>query len=129
MYRTTLGYTGGTIFGTGDKWIPSYSTPSTGTQTFPDLSQADVFNGGNRFSLIKETPTIGDNLTKVWGAQTIKVGLFYEMVNNNQGNSFVTNGLLSFSGGPAPTTPIRGGTWPTKRFRSMSTTLGGQTVA
>jgi Carboxypeptidase regulatory-like domain len=101
MYRTTLGYTGGTIFGTGDKWIPSYSTPSTGTQTFPDLSQADVFNGGNRFSLIKETPTIGNNLTKVWGAQTIKVGQFYEMVNNNQGNSFVTNGLLSFSGGPA----------------------------
>ena len=102
MYRTTLGYTGGTIFNTHDKWIPSYNTPSTGVQTFPDLSQPDWVNGGNTYALIKETPSFSDDLTKVWGAHTIKVGAFYEMVDNNQGNRFVTNGILSFDGGPAP---------------------------
>jgi len=71
-------------------------------QTFPDLSQEDWVNGGNTYALIKETPSFSDDLTKVWGAHTIKVGAFYEMVDNNQGNRFVTNGILSFDGGPAP---------------------------
>jgi Carboxypeptidase regulatory-like domain len=99
VFKSTLGYGGGTIFNTGDSWIPSYN--SAGPQTFPDFSQTNVFNNGT-YALIKETPSVYDNLIKVWHAHTVKLGAFYETVDNNQGNRNVTNGLLSFNGGPAP---------------------------
>jgi len=102
VYRTTVGYVGGTVFNNGDLWMPSYTTPSTGVQTFPDLAQPDWIGGSKGYTLIKETPTIADNLTKVWGAHTIKVGEFYEMVDNDQSNNtFYTNGTLKFDGPPA----------------------------
>ena len=102
VYRTTVGFVGTTVFNNGDLWMPSYTTPSTGVQTFPDLAQPDWIGGSRGYILIKETPTIADNLTKVWGAHTIKVGEFYEMVDNDQSNNtFNSNGTLKFDGPPA----------------------------
>jgi len=98
VYRTTVGYPGGTIFGTSDKWIPSYGSP--GTYTFPDFSQQDIFAGSD-YPLLKEAPSAYDNVIKVLGKHTIKTGVFYEMINNDQGGFNTANGSYSFSGGPA----------------------------
>lgn len=40
-------------------------------------------------SLKKFQPNVGDNLTKVWGKHTVKLGIFSERVTNNQN---ITNG-------------------------------------
>jgi hypothetical protein len=65
QYRSTLDYpsTYGTIFGSGAKVIPSYS--SAGNWTFPDFSQWDVTDKGG-LSFRKEMPTFSDNLTLLW---------------------------------------------------------------
>jgi hypothetical protein len=94
--KATLGYTGSTIFNTGDLFIPSYG--SAGNQTFPDLSQQDIFTNG-AYNLLKPQPSLADNLIKVFGAHTVKLGLFYEMVDNNQGGFNTPNGSLGFGTG------------------------------
>ncbi len=98
VYRSKLGYPGGTVFATNDLWIPSYNSP--GTYTFPDFSQQDIFAGSD-YPLLKEAPSAYDNVIKVLDQHTIKAGVFYEMINNDQGNFSTTNGVYSFNGGPA----------------------------
>jgi len=101
QYRSTLGYptTYGTIFDSGAKIIPSYS--SSGNWTYPDFSQWDVTdNGGLAFR--KEMPAFADNLTKVWKNHTITVGFFTENVGDltkvaNNGSQ--DNGALNSFGG------------------------------
>jgi hypothetical protein len=93
--KATLGYSGGTIFDTGDPEIPAYN--SAGNQTFPDHSQQDIFTGG-AYTLKKPQPSLADNLIKTLGAHTLKLGVFYEMIDNNQGGFNTPNGVLSFSG-------------------------------
>jgi hypothetical protein len=103
-YRTTLGYPAGgptttpygaaanygTIYNAGSKLIPSYS--SAGTLTFPDFSQSDIFETPNgKYLVKKEMPAFSDDMTKVVGTHTIKVGVYAENVDNIQGAS-----------GPAP---------------------------
>ncbi len=99
-YRSTLGYPNyGTVFNAGSKLIPSYNTG--GFETFPDFSQQDIFENGNGTYLVrKEMPAFADNLTKVWGAHTIKIGAFTENVGNIQGAGTSKNGSFnSFSFG------------------------------
>jgi hypothetical protein len=98
VYKSKLGYPGGTVFGTADPWIPSYN--SAGTYTFPDFSQQDIFAGSD-YPLLKEAPSAYDNVIKILGPHTVKTGVFYEMINNDQGNFNTPNGVYSFNGGPA----------------------------
>jgi hypothetical protein len=95
LSKSKLGYTGGTIFNTGDPLIPAYN--SAGNQTFPDHSQQDIFSNGS-YNLIKPMPSLEDNLIKVLGDHTLKTGVFYEMIDNNQGGFNTPNGSLSFNG-------------------------------
>jgi hypothetical protein len=98
-YRSTLNYPDyGTVFNTGSKLIPSYS--SAGTYTFPDFSQQDIFETPNGTYLVrKELPAFADNVTKVWGTHTAKFGFYAENVGNIQGASESPNGAInSFSG-------------------------------
>jgi hypothetical protein len=96
LSKSTLGYTGSTIFNTGDPLIPSYG--SAGNQTFPDLSQQDIFTNG-AYNLRKPQPSLADNLVKVFGSHTVKLGVFYEMIDNNQGGFNTPNGSLGFGTG------------------------------
>ena len=115
-YRTTLGYPTpsangyNTVFNTGSKLIPSYS--SGGAYTFPDFSQADIFeNSTGTYLVRKEMPAFSDNLTKVWGKHTVKVGGFMENTGNIQGASGSANGSLnSFSFGGTPAANLVTGT-------------------
>jgi Carboxypeptidase regulatory-like domain len=99
-YKSTLGYPGsyGSVFNSGSKLIPSYS--SAGNLTFPDFSEPDIFeNASGTYLVRKEMPAFADNLTKVWGTHTIKVGAYTENVGNIQGNENSPNGnISSFSG-------------------------------
>jgi len=104
LYKSTNGYAGGTVFNTGDLWIPSYYTASgngISNLSYPDFSTGDFFGGGS-YPTLKEAPSAYDNLIKVAGKHTIKTGVFYELVNNHQASSNSPNGIFSFNGGASP---------------------------
>jgi hypothetical protein len=76
-YRTSFNYpTGagyGEVFKPGSKLAPAYNT--AGNYTFPDFSQGDDYEPSGVYQVRKEDPTFADNLTKVIGAHTLKVGV------------------------------------------------------
>ena len=90
----------GTIYKLGAKMIPSFNSP--GGQTFPDFSQADVFEATGSFPTKKEMPSFADNITKVWRNHTVKLGAFYESTSNFQGEWLSPNGIFSYGTGINP---------------------------
>lgn len=101
-YKSTLGYNYGSVFGTKALNIPAYS--SAGNQTFPDFSQASIFeNPPGQYGVRKEAPQFGDTLTKVWGRHTIKLGAFTQTTDNWQSNmGSYMDGNLRFDAGQQP---------------------------
>jgi len=90
-YKSTLGYPYGGVFDNGAKVIPAYSSP--GSFTFPDFSQADIFEStGNVYIVRKEIPSFADNVTKLWHTHTIKAGVYAANTGNLQGAFAVTGG-------------------------------------
>jgi hypothetical protein len=90
------------VFNTPSANIPAYN--SAGNQTFPDFSQASIFeNPVGKYAVKKEAPQFGDTLTKVWGPHTIKVGGFTQTTDNYQSSfSYDEDGIMSFSAGQHP---------------------------
>lgn len=101
-YKTTLGYPYGKVFNTPSLNIPAYS--SAGNQSFPDFSQASIFeNPPGKYAVKKEAPQFADTLTKVWGAHTIKIGGFTQTTDNYQSSfSYFLDGNLNFYAGQNP---------------------------
>ena len=101
-FRTTLGYTYGKVFNTPSANIPAYN--SAGNQTFPDFSQASIFeNPVGKYAVKKEAPQFNDTLTKVWGLHTIKIGGFTQTTDNYQSSfSYYNDGILNFYAGQNP---------------------------
>jgi hypothetical protein len=101
-YRSTLGYTYGKVFQTTSLNIPAYS--SAGTASFPDFSQASIFdNPPGKYAVKKEAPQFSDTLTKVWGAHTVKMGAFTQNTDNYQSTfSTFQDGSLTIRGGQNP---------------------------
>lgn len=97
-YKSTLGYTNGAPLNTGSLLIPSYA--SAGTETFPDFSQNDIFeNPPGVYEVKKEVPEFADNLTKVWGNHTVKMGASTQNTLNLQSNDGTyINGEMSAFG-------------------------------
>jgi len=56
-------------------------------------------------SLKKFQPSVGDNLSKVWGAHTVKVGVFGQRVTNNQSitNGYSQGAIFNYYAPPAGT--------------------------
>jgi hypothetical protein len=81
--------------------VPGWN--SAGNNTFPDFSQWDVFSqSGGKYFIKKENPAFADDVTKVYKNHTIKVGFYYEMTGNNQGNFNPYNGGFSFGSSSTP---------------------------
>ncbi|HEX5284226.1 MAG TPA: carboxypeptidase regulatory-like domain-containing protein [Bryocella sp.] len=100
--RANLGYTYGKVFQTSSLAIPAYS--SGGTATFPDFSQASIFeNPPGKYAVKKEAPQFSDTFTKVWGTHTVKMGAFTQNTDNYQ-STFATyqDGNLNFNAGQNP---------------------------
>jgi len=98
-YRSTLGYPYGKVFSTTSLNIPAYS--SAGNFTFPDFSQASIFdNPPGQYAVRKEAPQFNDLLTKVWGAHTVQMGAFTQNTDNYQStfSTFQDGDISSFSG-------------------------------
>jgi|UPI0005D1BA97 hypothetical protein len=73
------------IYNNGSKNFPQLQ--DYGYDGLPLAIQPDYSYGSP--SLKKFQPSLGDNLTKVWGQHTVKTGVFLERITNNQ---TITNG-------------------------------------
>jgi hypothetical protein len=98
-YRTTLGYPYGKVFQTASLNIPAYG--SAGTASFPDFSQNSIFeNPPGQYAVRKEAPQFNDQLTKVWGNHTLKIGAFTQTTDNYQSTfSTYQDGNLTIGAG------------------------------
>lgn len=92
--RTKLGATFPGVFKNNIPQIPAwYATGEMAAMLNPGGFEL----GGNRGLFAdKHLPSILDNMTKVWGAHTIKAGFYWEYIINNQPANGFTNGLLGF---------------------------------
>ncbi|MGB0062864.1 MAG: carboxypeptidase-like regulatory domain-containing protein [Terracidiphilus sp.] len=101
-YKTTLGYKYNNVFTTPTLNIPAYS--SAGNFTFPDFSQASIFeNPPGMYGVKKEAPQFADTLTKVWGTHTVKIGGFTQTTDNWQSSfNYDLDGSLGFGAGQHP---------------------------
>ena len=101
-YRSTLGYSYGKVFQTTSLNIPAYS--SAGTASFPDFSQASIFdNPPGQYAVRKEAPQFSNTLTKIWGAHTVKMGAFTQNTDNYQSTfSTFQDGSLTIRAGQNP---------------------------
>jgi len=101
-YRSTLGYPDGKVFPTTSLNIPAYG--SGGNFTFPDFSQASIFeNPPGQYAVKKEAPQFSDTLTKVWGSHTVKIGAFTQNTDNYQSTfSTYQDGNLTINSGQNP---------------------------
>jgi hypothetical protein len=102
--RGTLGYTYGKVFPgvSSSEPIPAYS--SAGNQTFPDFSQASIFdNPPGSYAVKKEAPQFNLVATKIWGTHTLKFGGFTQTTDNFQ-STFATyqDGNLTIRSGQNP---------------------------
>ena len=55
--------------------------------------------GQNSFGKLSQTPQISDNVTKIWGAHTIKAGVYWDYARNYQTSGTITgdtNGAVNF---------------------------------
>lgn len=100
MYKSTIGYPYATAYNNGAQVAPSINSP--GSQTFPDLSQPDLFEDGGSYPLIKATPSFSDDVTYVYRNHTFKFGAYTLLAGNLQGTWGYVNGDLNFNGGLLP---------------------------
>lgn len=91
------------LFKNGVKQIPSVT--AWGGEFATILNPGGFEVGGSRGLFAdKYLPTFSNNITKVWGTHTTKVGGFYEFVINSQPANGNTNGLAVFSNTSGVTT-------------------------
>ncbi len=93
LFSSTIGYAYQGIYANNDPQFPTLEDyGNLPVNRTPDVSYGGIFakkwiRGG------------GDNLTKLWGSHTVKVGFFAELSNNNEVNAFQNpNGTVSSIG-------------------------------
>jgi hypothetical protein len=92
LQRSTIDYPYNGAFDNGDTQYPQLGTYTTygglPLGLWPDYSN-------NPLELKKLQPNVGDNLTKVWGTHTVKIGIFTQKTINNQtATNPSTNGII-----------------------------------
>ena len=92
LQKSAIDYPYNGAFDNGDTQYPQLATYTTygglPLGLWPDYSN-------NPLELKKLQPNVGDNLTKVWGKHTVKIGVFSQKVINNQtATNPTTNGAI-----------------------------------
>jgi hypothetical protein len=85
LQKAAIGYPYNGIFSNGSTQYPQlgdYGADGLPLGLWPDFSYGPLY-------LRKFQPSVGDNLSKVWGKHTVKAGIFAQRVTNNQ---VITNG-------------------------------------
>ncbi len=94
--RNKLGYPYKGLYKNGVAQIPSIT--GWGGEFATMLNPSGFQVGGDRGLFAdKYMPTLSDNITKVWGTHTLKFGVFWEWIRNNQPNNGNANGLGAFA--------------------------------
>ncbi|MFN8090687.1 MAG: carboxypeptidase-like regulatory domain-containing protein [Vicinamibacteria bacterium] len=92
--RQALGYPYQGVFGDSNDQIPSVDPGGWGA------NGPFIFNPGGFDPILfakKWQVSAQDNLTKVWGLHTLKIGGYYEYVSNAQPNNANSNGLVELA--------------------------------
>ncbi|MGD0800356.1 MAG: carboxypeptidase-like regulatory domain-containing protein [Terracidiphilus sp.] len=112
LQSTAIDYPYNGAFNNGDTQYPQLGTYSAygglPLGLWPDVSL-------NPLELKKLQPNVGDNLTKVWGKNTIKIGIFSQRTTNNQtATNPQTNGVIQdyYYGGAGSYFADYNGTYP-----------------
>ncbi len=92
LQKSAINYPYNGAFDNNDTQYPQLGTYTTygglPLGLWPDYSE-------NPLQLDKLQPNIGDNLTKVWGKHTVKIGIFSQRTKNNQtATNPSTNGII-----------------------------------
>lgn len=96
--RAALGFDNAGVFRNGLDQIPSFHTWGSGPTLFnPGGFDPELFAK-------KWLVSFSQNVTKVAGAHTMKIGGYYEWVNNSQPGNDNSNGQLAFGTGAANST-------------------------
>ncbi len=96
-FRTTIGFNVPTVYGGVSTYAPTYGSTTYG---YPGITQADIFEPGNFYKVLKTIPTFSDNFTKIFGRHTIKAGGMASNTDNFQGNMGTNlQGSLTYSTG------------------------------
>ncbi|MCX6599075.1 MAG: carboxypeptidase regulatory-like domain-containing protein, partial [Acidobacteria bacterium] len=95
--RTKLGAPFKGLFKNGVSQLPA--ALSWGGQELAGMFNPGGFEAGGSRGLFadKYLPTFSNNVSKVWGTHTVKMGGFYEYIINNQPANDYTNGLGVFA--------------------------------
>jgi hypothetical protein len=99
--RSALGYPYQGVYGDSPNQIPSVDPGGWGN------NGPLIFNPGGFDPILfakKWQYSLQDNLTKVWGLHTIKMGAYYEHVSNAQPNSANSNGYIALDRGKTGST-------------------------
>ena len=92
--RTQLGATFGGVFHNNVVQIPSWNASG---ELAAMVNPGGFEVGGSRGLFAdKHLPSIQNNLSKVWGTHTVKGGVYWEYIINNQPANGFTNGQLAF---------------------------------
>jgi hypothetical protein len=78
-----------------------YGNQSQGVVGFGTYQYGEPFTpgGSNSFGKLSQTPQISDNVTKIWGAHTLKAGVYWDYARNYQTSGSLssgTNGAANF---------------------------------
>src|SRR5258708_22654715 len=108
--RSTLGFNTQGLFGHTTKQIPNIDGPWGGY--FPyitNFSFDGAFNGGGTFGGVKKDPALYDNVSKVIGKHTLKMGVYWDTSENIQSTGSETvgdNGAYNFGWGGNDTSNV-----------------------
>ena len=117
LQKSAFNYPYNGAFDNGDTQYPQLGTYSPTYGGLPLGLWPDYSN--NPLELKKLQPNLGDNLTKVWGKHTVKVGVFTQRTTNNQTSTASSPPTESFRTttmvGPAAILPTTTEPTPTAR--------------
>jgi hypothetical protein len=112
LQKGAINYPYNGAFDNGDTQFPQLGTYTTygglPLGLWPDYSN-------NPLQLKKLQPNVGDNLSKVWGKHTVKIGIFSQRTTNNQtATNPSTNGIIQnyYYGGAGSYFADYNGTYP-----------------
>ena len=91
--RTAVGYTYQGIYKNGVKQIPALNSWGGELATMFNPGGFEV-GGSKGLFADKYLPSFSDNISKVWGTHTMKFGMFYEFVINDQPSNGYSNGQI-----------------------------------
>ncbi len=95
--RSAVGYPYKGLYKNGLDQIPQVTSWASSVATMLNPSGFELGPGGNNLFAAKHLPSFSDNVSKVWGTHTMKFGMYYEKIINDQPSSNNSNDQIVFA--------------------------------